>query len=81
MTDTKPYRVLLYYKYVPIEHFASFAGLHHHFCWKLGVKGRILITPEGINGTISGTVEQCDTYMATLRQDDRFSDLVFKIDE
>ena len=81
MTDIRPYRVLLYYKYVPIEHFASFAGLHHHFCWKLGVKGRILITPEGINGTISGTVEQCDTYMATLRQDDRFSDMVFKIDE
>jgi UPF0176 protein len=81
MNYTKPYLVLLYYKFVPLEHFASFAGLHHHFCWKLGVKGRILISPEGINGTISGTVEQCELYMYALRRDDRFSDLWFKIDE
>src|SRR5699024_11194513 len=58
-----------------------FARHHLEFCTNLGVKGRILVAKEGINGTLSGTVEQVTTYMETLRQDPRFADIVFKIDE
>lgn len=79
--NEKLYRVLLYYKYVPIEDHEQFAAEHLAFCKELGVKGRILVAAEGINGTLSGTVEQTDTYMRTLKQDPRFEDLVFKIDE
>lgn len=75
------YRVLLFYKFVPIHGYALFAQHHYHFCWQLGIKGRILIAPEGINGTLSGTVKQTDEYMATLKKDERFADIVFKIDE
>ncbi|HEX7065054.1 MAG TPA: rhodanese-related sulfurtransferase [Bacillales bacterium] len=81
MENQKPYRVLLYYKYVPIEDHELFAEEHLEFCKELGVKGRILVAPEGINGTLSGTVEQTDIYMETLRRDPRFSDIEFKIDE
>lgn len=81
MSSIKPYRVLLYYKFVPIHGYALFAQHHLHLCWTLGLKGRILISPEGINGTISGTVEETDHYMATIKKDERFSDLWFKIDE
>lgn len=81
MTETKPYRVLLYYKYVTIEDPETFTKEHFEFCKALGLKGRILIAGEGINGTVSGTVEQTDKYMDTLRNDPRFSDIVFKIDE
>lgn len=81
MKDEKPYRVLLYYKYVPIEEHEEFAAKHLEFCKKLGVKGRILVAKEGINGTLSGTIEQTNIYMNTLRQDPRFSDIEFKIDE
>jgi len=78
---SKPYRVLLYYKYVPIDDPETFTAEHLAFCKELGVKGRILISSEGINGTLSGTVEQTDRYMKALRDDPRFSDIVFKIDE
>lgn len=78
---SKPYRVLLYYKFVPIHGYALFAQHHLHFCLQTGLQGRILISPEGINGTVSGTIEQTDRYMEALRSDDRFSDLWFKIDE
>lgn len=81
MKDEKPYRVLLYYKYVPIEEHEEFAAKHLEFCKKLGVKGRILVAKEGINGTLSGTIKQTNIYMNTLRQDPRFSDIEFKIDE
>lgn len=78
---TKPYRVLLYYKYVHIENPEAYVEKHLKFCKALGVKGRILVAEEGINGTISGTVEQTTAYMNAVRMDPRFEDMVFKVDE
>ncbi|WP_199617162.1 oxygen-dependent tRNA uridine(34) hydroxylase TrhO [Paenibacillus alkalitolerans] len=80
-TTTKPYRILLYYKYVPIENHEEFAKEHLAFCKELGLKGRILVAHEGINGTVSGTVEQTENYMNTMHANPMFSDMVFKIDE
>lgn len=42
------------------------------------VTGTILVTPEGINGTIAGTRGGIDTVLAHLRQDKRFKDLEHK---
>ena len=44
----KPIRVLLYYKYVPIENAEQFAADHLAFCKSIGLKGRILVADEGI---------------------------------
>lgn len=77
----KQYRVLLYYKYVPIEDPEAFREQHLAFCKELGLLGRILVSSEGINGTVSGTVEQTEKYMETMKADPRFADMVFKIDE
>lgn len=77
----KSYRILLYYKYVPIEDPVAFADEHRAFCQELGVKGRILVAHEGINGTLSGTVEQTNKYMEYMHAHPLFHDLVFKIDE
>lgn len=77
----KTYRVLLYYKYVHIDNPEELTKDHLKFCKDLGLKGRILIAEEGINGTVSGTIEQTDKYMEELRHDPRFADMEFKIDE
>ena len=53
----KPIRVLLYYKYLPIENAEQFAADHLAFCKSIGLKGRILVADEGINGTVSGDYE------------------------
>ncbi|KQU25934.1 sulfurtransferase [Bacillus sp. Leaf13] len=79
--ETKPYRVLLYYLYVPIENHEEFAAEHLAACKELELKGRILVASEGINGTVSGTIEQTNQYMDMMRSDSRFADIVFKIDE
>jgi UPF0176 protein len=81
MSENKQYRVLLYYQYVHIESPEEFAVEHKAFCNELGLKGRILVANEGINGTVSGTVEQTDKYMEAMKNDPRFSDMVYKIDE
>jgi UPF0176 protein len=80
-TGEAPYRILLYYKFVKIADHEALAQEHLSYCKKLGVKGRILVAPEGINGTLSGTVEQTDAYMRMMSQIPLFHDLVVKIDE
>ena len=75
------YRVLLYYHYTTIEDPTSFAKDHLEACKLLELKGRILVATEGINGTVSGTVEQTNQYMEMMQADPLFAGIVFKIDE
>lgn len=75
------YQVLLYYNYVHIDEPESYAQEHLAFCKSLGLKGRILVAEEGINGTVSGTIEETNKYMAAMHDDPRFADMPFKIDE
>lgn len=75
------HNVLLYYLYTPIENPEEFAAEHLAACKELELKGRILVSHEGINGTCSGTLEQTEQYMEMMKSDPRFADIVFKIDE
>lgn len=75
------YRVLLYYKYVTIENPEKVVEEHLKFCKEIGVLGRILIAKEGINGTISGTVEQTKQYIEHMNNHPLFNNIFFKIDE
>lgn len=75
------YRVLLYYNYTKIENPEQFAKEHLALCKSLGLKGRILVAEEGINGTASGTIEATQQYMDWMHNDERFEDTWFKIDE
>lgn len=81
MSEIKPYRVLLYYLYVPIDNPEEFAAEHLAFCKSIELKGRILVSSEGINGTVSGTIEQTDEYIKKMKSDPLFTKIVFKIDE
>ncbi|MBZ5202983.1 rhodanese-related sulfurtransferase [Planomicrobium chinense] len=74
------HNVLLYYLYTPIEDPETFAAEHLAACKEIGLKGRILVSQEGINGTCSGTIEQTEQYMEMVKSDPRFADIVFKID-
>ncbi|RKL67681.1 hypothetical protein CR203_10055 [Salipaludibacillus neizhouensis] len=75
------YRVLLYYQYVNIEDPEEYATVHLDFCKSLDLKGRILVSAEGINGTVSGSVEQTQAYINMMHADPRFASMPIKIDE
>ena len=77
----KPFRTLLYYKYVCIPNAETVTAQHLAFCQRLGLVGRIIIAPEGLNGTVSGTVVQCQKYMDKLNESALFHGIDFKIDE
>lgn len=75
------YNTLLYYCYSPIAEAEQFAADHLIFCKSLGLVGRIIVADEGLNGTVSGTAEACQKYMAVVHADPRFAKTEFKIDE
>lgn len=75
------YKVILYYYFNPIEEVEKFCKEHKRFCRQLGVKGRIYVSKEGINGTLAGTFEQVDTYENYLRSIPGFEKTEFKVDE
>ena len=67
-----------FYRYVPIEDLQEFRDNHQKYCNDLGIKGKILVGKEGINGTISGSKEQIDSYEENLHKDIRFKEVQFK---
>ncbi|PWJ58913.1 UPF0176 protein [Dyadobacter jejuensis] len=77
----KPYRVILYYCYSPIEDTETYRDEHHLFCVQNNLLGRIIIAAEGLNGTVSGTPEDCQAYMDYVRSDERFKHVAFKVEE
>lgn len=78
---SKDYRVLLFYKYQTIEDPEAFCQEHLSFAKSIGLKGRVLVGTEGINGTVSGTIEQTEKYKEYVHSLPGFEDLWFKEDE
>lgn len=75
------YRVLLFYKYVRVENPQAVVNEHLNWCIQNEIKGRVFIAEEGINGTVSGTVENIEKYKVQLRSYPGFEDIWFKEDE
>ena len=73
------FTVLLYYKYVGLEDPEAFVREHRELCGLLGVRGRILVAREGINGTVAGGPEAIARYEKALRARPEFSDMIFKV--
>lgn len=73
-----PYQVLLYYCFQAVPDPDAYAESHRAFCENLGLRGRILLATEGINGTVSGPEAACAKYMDQLGTD--FPGIEFKID-
>jgi UPF0176 protein len=70
--------ILLYYKYVHIENPEKFRDEQRALCESLGLKGRIIVSAEGINGTVEGLHEHTETYIKAMHADSRFADIDFK---
>lgn len=74
------YEVLLYYKYIHINDPEAIREEQFLICEELQLKGRILIAPEGINGTVSGPVEKTEAYRKFMGEHPLFQGIEFKID-
>ncbi len=72
------YEILLYYKYTNIAKPEEFAREQRLLCETLGLKGRIIVAAEGLNGTVEGLKENTQKYIDEVIKDPRFADMNFK---
>lgn len=74
------YQVLLFYSYSRIIDPIKFRDNHLRFCIENNIVGRIIISDEGINGTVSGKVKDCKKYINKIKSYKIFNGLEFKVD-
>ncbi|MDP3881219.1 MAG: rhodanese-related sulfurtransferase [bacterium] len=75
------YKIILYYKYVEVENPKQLLKDQRSLCESLGLKGRIIIAGEGINGTLEGKAGKVDEYVKALKADALFFDIDVKESE
>lgn len=72
------YQVLLYYKYIAINEPKKLREEMLKLCEDLGLKGRIIVAEEGINGTVEGLKENTEKYIRFINKDLRLKGMHFK---
>ncbi|WP_030015210.1 rhodanese-related sulfurtransferase [Curtobacterium sp. S6] len=71
-------RIVLYYHFAPIADPEAVVLWQRALCEKLGLRGRILVSPHGINGTVGGEIAAVKQYARTTRQFSAFRGMEFK---
>lgn len=72
------YVIILFYKFTRLDTPEEFRDTQKELVASLGLKGRMLVAHEGINGTFEGTRDAVEAYKHALNADPRFADLKFK---
>lgn len=71
-------KIVLYYKFVPIKDPDMTMRWQRELCEKLGLKGRVLISPHGINGTLGGDKHALELYKRAMSDTAQFKNIVYK---
>ncbi len=71
-------KVILYYGFAPIPHPAAVRLWQYDLCELLGLKGRIIISEHGINGTLGGDIDALKRYIRKTKAYPGFSKIDFK---
>ncbi len=71
-------KILLYYKFTPISDPEAVKLWQKSLCDSLNLKGRILVSRHGINGTVGGEIDDLKAYVKSTKQYPGFKDTVFK---
>lgn len=73
------YTVALFYKYIHIDNPEGLKNEQKALLTRLDMKGRMIIAPEGINGTFEGLNANVREYIQIMKGDPRFSDIHWKL--
>ncbi|HUC87947.1 MAG TPA: rhodanese-related sulfurtransferase [Candidatus Binatia bacterium] len=71
-------KVILYYKFTPLDNPELVRLWQRSLCEKLKLRGRIIISIHGINGTLGGEVEDLKSYVKETKAFHAFKDADFK---
>ncbi len=76
--ETMSFRVSTFYKFVNLTDLQAYRDPLRLLCASHGIRGTILLAPEGINGTIAGEAAAVAEVIAAIRNYDVFSNLESK---
>jgi len=71
-------KVILYYAFTPISDTAVIKVWQKFLCQSLNLKGRIIISPQGINGVLGGDIDDLKKYIRQSRSYEGFAKMKFK---
>ena len=71
-------KILLFYKYINLNDPKEVILWQKEICKRIGLNGRVLIGPEGINGTLGGSEAQTAEYIRLMNESVLFKDIDFK---
>ncbi|UPO76016.1 rhodanese-related sulfurtransferase [Arthrobacter sp. Helios] len=74
-------RIALYYAFTPLADPDAIRLWQRALCEKLGLRGRILISPDGINGTVGGELSAVKAYVKATREYPAFKKMDIKYSE
>ena len=67
------------YKFVTLNDYQDLQPLFQSKLDEGNIRGTLLLAAEGLNGTISGSESEINTFLAWLKTDHRFSDIDYKL--
>ena len=76
--EAKAHQVLLFYKYIDVDAPEELAARIRSLAAELLLTGRVIVAHEGINGTLEGTMENTEAFVAGFFSDARFADVQVK---
>jgi UPF0176 protein len=71
-------KILLYYKFTPIADPRAVMLWQKTLADGLKLRGRILVSEQGLNGTVGGDIDDLKAYVKATKQYEAFKDIVFK---
>lgn len=71
-------KILLYYKFTPLSDPSAIMLWQKTLASGLDLRGRILVSEQGINGTVGGDIDDLKSYIKQTKQLNGFKDIVFK---
>ena len=74
-------KVILYYIFTPLADPAAIKIWQKNLCQSLNLKGRIIISPHGINGTLGGDIDDVKKYIGQTKSYEGFARMKFKWSE
>lgn len=75
------YKILLFYGFTPLADPEAIRLWQRDLCESLGLGGRILVSPHGINATVGGEISAVKKYRRKTREYPAFKDIDFKWSE
>jgi UPF0176 protein len=71
-------KVILYYKFVPVADPEITVRWQKELCARLNLKGRVIVSKHGINGTLGGDIENLREYKREMNRSVIFKGITYK---